>query len=173
MHTHTWLLWGTEAKTSCGFIFSSWADTSLWCMTFFSSAWTKLCPQCESFLSYLRVCSVPADLVLLLLGKSEEQKYWSCPACGLRKVAPVLAAQFRSLGDLILKYVRWELKNQSQELKAFKLTASTGFQVLILPRESLPFFPLADGVSEAWSQDLTCRKESSFPLSSLLSSVRW
>ena len=105
-------------------------------------------------------------MVLLPTGKSEEQKHGRCPACGPRKVAAVLAARFVSLGDL-LKCKSWEFGNQSKELKPFKLTASTGFYVLILPREGFPFSPFADGFSEIWSQDLTC----SFPLSSLLNTV--
>lgn len=70
----------------------------------------------------------------------------------------MLTAQFVSLGDLLLKCISWEFENQSRELKPLKLTASAGFHVLILPRENFPFSPLADGFSEIWSQDLTCRK---------------
>lgn len=98
--------------------------SGVWCLP---SA--KLYPQCETFIVNCRACSAQADLVLLLIGKSKEQKHGSCRACGPRKIAAVLAAHFASLGDL-LRRISWEFEKQSKELKPFKLSASTRFHVL-------------------------------------------
>lgn len=116
--------------------FSMFPDQKLLSGVWYLSS-AKLCPECETFIVNCRACSEQADLVLLLIGKSKEQKHWSCPASGPRKVAAVLAVHFASLRDL-LRWISWEFEKQSKELKPSKLTASTRFYVLILPRENSP-----------------------------------